>query len=202
MQPSLLRQRSAVLARRLSLEILSYLSRRPYSIASEVADSFNIHIATAQKYLSEMEKARLVASRLRATGRKPAREFYLLSDRITLEVDFTAHSADKDSSRLGREKIREAGAKKIAFEWDPGKPVIKDIILLEDQEGRRTAKRVPLEEVEGRFLWNVPLPGEAYIKATEVAHQAGISDPEDLRKIEQMLDRLLELGVIEKEDAD
>jgi len=165
----------------------------------QVAQRFDIHIATATKYLSEMEKARLVASRIRQTGRKPAREYYLLSDRIRFEIDLSKVSDSDVASRLGKQKVRENPNENVAYEWDPEKPVIKEIVLVTRENGRRRARRMSLGDVEGRFLWGLPFPGARYKSAGQIAREAGILDPRDLEKVERLLDQLVELGVVDRE---
>jgi len=196
---SLFRERGSILGKDFSIDILRFLLSNPYSIASEVAERFNIHIATAQKYLSEMEKAKLVASRLRQTGRKPAKEYYLVSDKIKLEIDLSKSLETDVGLKLERQRIREKANQNVAYEWDSEKPVIKEIILVSSRDGRRRAERIPLEDVEGRFLWQVPLPGEGYKSAAQIAREVGIRDPKDLESVERLLDLLAELGVVERE---
>jgi len=196
---SLVRDRGSVLGKGLSIEILGYLASNPYSIASEVAKRFDIHIATAAKYLSEMEKARLVASRIRQTGRRPAREYYLLSDKIRFEIDLSKVSETGVGLRLERQKVREMGNENVAYEWDSEKPIIKEIVLVTREDGRKRAKRIPLGDVEGRFLWRLPFPGARYKNAAQIAREAGIVDPKDLEKVERLLEQLVELGVVDRE---
>jgi len=195
---SLVRERSSILGKDLSIPILKYLKERPYSIASEVARRFDVHIATASKYLSEMEKAKLVASRIRQTGRKPAKEYYLLGDRIVLEIDLSEPPEKDALSRLGEQYVREAKRRDIAYEWDAERSVIREIVLIEDGHGRRAAKKISMDEVEGRFLWHLPLPGQPAKKVSQITREAGIEDEKDLEKVERLLDQLEELGIIER----
>ena len=199
MDLSLFRQRSSILGKQLSVEILGYLRSNPYSIASQVARRFDIHIATAAKYLTEMEKAKLVASRIRETGRKPAKEYYLLSDKITLEIDLSKISRNDPFSRLSTQRVRERRSENIAYEWDSERSLIKEIVILEQDKGRKRVRKVPLDDVEGRFLWHLPLPSQDFKTASEIALQSGLSDPKDLEKIERLLDHLVELGVVERQ---
>lgn len=197
----LARDRGSVLGKALSIKILGYLVSNPYTIASEVADRFGIHIATASKYLSEMEKAKLVASRIRQTGRKPAKEYYLLSDKIKFEIDLSEIPQSDAASRLEKQEVREQGGQNVAYDWDPDRPVIQEILLIRDEDGRKRAKKMTLDEVEGRFLWGLPFPGEEHRNAAQIARAAGILDPEDLEKVERLLDRLVELRIVERKVA-
>jgi hypothetical protein len=198
MDTPLVRRRAAVLGKGLSMQILGYLSSSPYSMASEIAGHFDIHIATAAKHLSEMEKARLVSHRMRQTGRRPAKEYFLLSDTIKMEVDFSKVAGNQEGPGLPGERIRERANENVAYDWDPERPIIKEIITLGGDGDRKKAERILLDEVEGRFLWHVPFPGGEPRTPTEIAEEAGIGKG-DLSRIHLFLDRLLDVGIVEKE---
>jgi len=78
---------AASLGKELTGQIMGILMLEPYLSASEIAGRIGIHIATAQKYLMEMKQAGIVRSRRRISPTRPTEEYWLFSERLTIEVD-------------------------------------------------------------------------------------------------------------------
>ncbi len=69
------------------LSVVGSLKERGWAIASEIAEDLEIHISTASKDLSILYDCGLLDRRMSRRKTRPAYEYRLKSDRISLELD-------------------------------------------------------------------------------------------------------------------
>ncbi len=83
-------QRSAyVLGKEHSVDILSSIRPRGWCKASDVAKRLKLHIATASKYLAEMEEIGVLESRIAMGKTRQVIEYRMKDPRLILELDMS-----------------------------------------------------------------------------------------------------------------
>lgn len=111
---------AAALGKELTGQIIGILMLEPYLSASEIAGRIGIHIATAQKYLMEMKQAGIVRSRRRVSPTRPTEEYWLGSERLTIEVDLRPEKiAERNlgtSMAIDRGELEHAGKREIEID--------------------------------------------------------------------------------------
>ena len=168
-----------ILGKEHTLTILTHLYQEPHSTASEVAGVLGIHIATAQKYLEASEKAGILVSRDRPSKPRTAKEYSLVSPRISIEIDIEAlagavEGAGGGTPDLGEIMVREKARSDVAYEWDDAGQRITAILFFRKGMRRRMERKVVLSQEEGRFLWNVPFQSESFRSVAEIMKNAGL----------------------------
>lgn len=83
-----------VLGKEHCLDVMASVHASGWSTASEVARDLNIHIATAVKYLSELNELELLKRRTRKGKTREAFEYRTKSSRIRVEVDLRGLNGD------------------------------------------------------------------------------------------------------------
>ena len=106
-----------VLGREMTGKILASLYKTPYQSASDIARIFNIHIATAQKYLVEMRECGLLNSRFRRNSNRPTEEYWLAKNRVDIEIDLESmQQLTEMELKAANTYIRQRNSDHVAFD--------------------------------------------------------------------------------------
>jgi hypothetical protein len=200
-----------VIGREMTGKILASIYINPYQSASDIARFFNIHIATAQKYLVEMRECGLLESRLRRNSNRPTEEYWLTSNKFDIAIDLENMPKLADlEMRAANTLIRQKQSVQVAYDTHRSNQIITEIILLDSKEPSRIGQRIKLDEVEGRFAWYLPSPEEPSVSVLALMKKANLPLT-DLPKIMDLVERLANLvldssngliGIIEKNGGD
>ncbi|MFX1294080.1 MAG: hypothetical protein ACFFD2_04380 [Promethearchaeota archaeon] len=179
-------------------KILHILYKTPNKSASEIAKILNIHIATAQSYLEDLEKFDIVKFRIRKEGIKPYKEYFLIKTKIRIEIDLNELDKvdQKEQEILRRTRIREKKDLKILYEINQEKSIIKRIHFYEDIGRKNIQYSLDLDELEGRFTWFIPFPSAELQTILKICEKAGIYKIHQ-QKIIELIKKLEEFGLIE-----
>ena len=192
---------AALLGREHTIVILEELYNGGWSTASEIAHELGSHIATAQKYLYELQQFGAVESRNRPGSTREVIEYQVIMPEINLRLDISSivnkkqQAALKDAKRLFVRERQDADA---SFDWDDDAEVIRRIDILR-RKGLRTkiVKSVTLNETEGRVLWHLPYASEEPRAVFELCQRANTTAPAQVLKIVELMTGLGEAGIIE-----
>lgn len=178
--------------------ILYILYKTPNKSASRIAKILNIHIATAQSYLEDLEKLDIVKSKIKKQGIKPYKEYFLTKTRISIDIDLNELDAEDQEEQeiLRRTKIREKKDLKILYETNQEKSIITRIHFYEDLGRKNIQYSLDLDEVEGKFTWFIPFPSADPQTILEIREKAGIYEFYQ-QKILNLIEKLEEFGLIE-----
>jgi len=179
-----------VLGRDMTGRILATLYMQPFQSASDVARRFNIHIATAQKYLVEMRQCGLLESRWRRSVSRPTEEYWLAKKKFDIEIDLENMPKHSElENKAANIFIRQKYSELVAFDANRNLEKITEIIILDGGESSRIEQRISLDDVEGRFVWYLPPPNETPMSVLELLEKASLSKTE-LPRVLELVDRL------------
>ena len=147
------------------LSIVDCLRRRGWSIASEVAQELGIHISTATKDLSSLYDCGVVERRKSDRKTRPAYEYRLRDERISLELDLDEPNGDSPAElqvyylcfierifqkarRIGWHSVQED----ISAELGGGKSFVDDVVLQELARAKQSSGVSGQKSVFLRFL--------------------------------------------------
>lgn len=189
---------ATMLGREMTGKILAKLYLNPYQSASDIAKLFNIHIATAQKYLLEMRECGLLDSRLRRNSNRPTEEYWLTRNRFDIEIDLESMPKFEDLEGIAATTfIRKKDSEQVAFDTNHSLKIITEIILLDGKERSQIGQRIKLDEVEGRFTWFLPSPKEDPKSVLELVKIANIP----LTDLPRVMDLVEKLANIELDNS-
>ncbi len=112
-------------------KILALLKEVPYRTASELSEELDIHIATAQKYLKELKECGIIDSRMRTTSPRPAEEFRVITENITINLDLSKLTDSEIERAAATTFVRGRGDLPVALELDPSSKRVTEIIMLD-----------------------------------------------------------------------
>jgi hypothetical protein len=188
-----------VLSRDMTGKILSLLYVTPYQSASDIARLFNIHIATAQKYLVEMRECGLLNSRIRRNSTRPTDEYWLSKNRFDIFIDLEQMPKLTDLElKAANTFIRQKESEQVAFDSNRTHQMITEIILLNSSERSRVDQRIKLDDVEGRFTWHLPSPEDQPMSILELVKKANLP----LTDLPRVMDLVEKLANIELDSSD
>lgn len=183
-----------VLGREMTGRILATLYITPHQSATDIARRFNIHTATAQKYLVEMRECGLLNSRLRKNTNRPTEEYWLAKNRFDIEINLNDMSKLTDLElKAANIYIRQRPSEQVAFDTNRTNQRITEIILLDGHEKSRIDQRIKLDDVEGRFTWHLPSPTEPAMSILDLIKKAKLP----LTDLPQVMDLVEKLASIE-----
>jgi hypothetical protein len=163
--------------------------------ASEAASRLNIHIGTAQDFLEAMVVLDIVSKREVSEKKRPYFRYFLNKQKISLELDLGELKNSQVDEQLYM-KIREKKDADARFSKARGGDRIAGVTVWAGEGRARTERRINLTSPQGRFLRELPLPGDDYQSISVIMYRADIDDalaPEIL----DIVELLTEFGVIE-----
>ncbi len=101
------RRMAYVLGKEHTIEVLRYLYEHGWSKASDVAEEYDFHIATATKYLKELKEIGLAEERTGRGKTGDVQEYNLKDPQITLHLDLSDTSEKGGELRIKVEFYRE-----------------------------------------------------------------------------------------------
>ncbi len=187
---------AAVLGKDLTGRILGILIRESYLSASEIAGKLNIHIATAQKYLLEMKDAGLVDCRTRRSPTRPTEEYWLTKKKVRIEVDLKPQRATSDMEKIANSiMIHLNDDVKVAFDTDDNRRTVSEILVLKEEDRPSISKRIKLDNVEGRFAWQLAASKSPTHSVMDVVKKAKLNKS-NLPQILKLVDKLSDIGYV------
>jgi predicted transcriptional regulator len=194
---------AAVLGKDLTGRILGVLIREQYLSASEIAGILNIHIATAQKYLLEMKDAGLVDCRTRRSPTRPTEEYWLAKKKVRIEVDLKPQRTSSDMEKIANSiMIHLNDDVKVAYDTDDNRKTVSEILVLKEDKPS-VSKRIKLDNVEGRFAWQLATSKSPSRTVMDVVKKAKLNKS-NLPQILKLVDKLSNIGYVgaSKEETD
>jgi len=188
---------ASILGKDLTGRILGVLIRESHQSASEIAGILNIHIATAQKYLLEMKDAGLVESRTRRSPTRPTEEYWLTKKKVRIEVDLKPRKGpSSDMEKMANSIMINLNEEvKVAFDTDDSRKTVSEILVLKEEDTPSVSKRVKLDNVEGRFAWQLARSNDLPQSVMDVVKKAKI-DRSEIPQILKLMDKLSDIGYI------
>ncbi|UCH89947.1 MAG: hypothetical protein JSV49_04690 [Thermoplasmata archaeon] len=188
-----------VLGREMTGKILASLYITPFQSASDIAKLFNIHIATAQKYLVEMRECGLLNSRLRKNSTRPTDEYWLTNNQFDINVNLeNMPKLTELELKAANTYIRQKFSENVAFDTNRTHQTITEIILLNGRERTQIDQRIKLDDVEGRFTWHLPSPNDPPMSILELVKKANLP----LSDLPRIMDLVEKLATIEYDSTD
>ncbi len=171
------RRVAALLAREKTGEILARLRNHPYLSASELARTEHIHVATAQRYLRELQEADLVGVRRRRGSTRPTEEYWLREPHIRIDIDLERTpgvSEDELVALAKRLGVRDSGHENVVYDTHPETGIVQGLLILSEQQPRLVSKRLGVPLSVGRFLSRLPIHGAPPVRVWDLMQQAGL----------------------------
>jgi transposase len=179
-----------VLGRDMTGKMLASLYQKPFQSASEIAKLFNIHIATAQKYLMEMRECGLLESRLRRNSNRPTDEYWLAKNKVDIAIDLEqTPNLEELEVKAASIYIRQKQCEQVAYDSNHRNQIITEIILLDGKERNKIGQRIKLNDVEGKFTWCLPRPDEPPMSILDLVRKANLN-LKDLPLVLELVDKL------------
>ena len=187
---------AAVLGKDLTGRILGVLIMESHLSASEIAGKLNIHIATAQKYLLEMKDAGLVDCRTRRSPTRPTEEYWLTKDKVRIEVDLKPQKSTSDMEKIANSIIIQLKEDaNVAFDTDDNRKTVSEILVLKQEDKASISKRIKLNNVEGRFAWQLAASKRPTHSVLDVVEMANLNKS-NLPQILKLVDKLSDIGYV------
>lgn len=171
------RRVAALLAREKTGEILARLRNHPYLSASELARMEHIHVATAQRYLRELQEADLVGVRRRRGSTRPTEEYWLREPHIRIDIDLERTpgiSEDELVALAKRLGVRDSGQNNVVYDTHPETGIVQGLLILSEDQPRLVSKRLGVPPSVGRFLSQLPIHEAAPVRVWDLMQQAGL----------------------------
>ena len=179
-------------------KILNILFQNPYKSASEVAKILNIHIATAQSYLEELEKFNIISFRTHKVGTRPYKEYFPIKSQIKIEIDLNKASEINIKNRQYFEKrlIREKKDLNVLYDIKQNESKIIKVYIHDDSERKRIKYSLDLNDIEGKFMWFIPFPSENPCSILDICKKAEINEY-NLKHIKDFVEKLYDHNLID-----
>lgn len=193
MEIEVFKKRARLLWKPLNIKILEILYFRKWQTASEIASFLGIHISTAVKYLSEFEEVRILEKRMRESKPRKSMEYKLIDPKIEITLSLKNLIEEEEKIILKKSKkihIREKKDIDASFEWNEKREVIKKINFMVSGQRRIIMDFLELNEIEGKFLWNLPYPSEDFKSVFEICKKAGLSNPLEIEVCLKLVEKL------------
>jgi len=196
-------QRAAfVLGKDHCLFVVETLYLKEWSTATEIAEELKIHTATAVKYLAELYEIGIVEKRIRAGKYKDALEYRLINSEINLTLNFEKIIEEESEGVIEKAKgimVKEKARDDVNYEWDDEKQKILKVNIVGVGVRRGIKESIGLNDLEGRFMWNLPYPSEESIQVFQICEKAGIKNVMEIKKILKFVDVLEGKGIVDVE---
>jgi hypothetical protein len=168
--------------------------------SSEAASRLDLHVKTVQDFLEAMFDLGILEREEVYEKKRPYYRYTLKVKTIAFQLDlqylFPSEIKDNKTSLKIREKMN-AGARFTTARSDQ---YISNIAIWIGKGRERTERRINLSIPQGQFLYHLPFPSAEFQSINDIMHKAGL-DSEHIPEILDIVDALIEFGVIEKEIA-
>lgn len=166
--------------------------------SSEAASRLDLHVKTVQDFLEAMFNLDILSREEVYEKKRPYFRYSLKVKAISIQLDlqylFPSEFKDDKTSLRIREKMN-AGARFTTARSDQ---YISNIAIWIGKGRERTERRINLSIPQGQFLYHLPFPSADFQSINDIMHKAGL-DKQHIPEILDIVDALIEFGVIEKE---
>ena len=167
--------------------------------ASEAASRLDLHIKTVQDFMEAMYELGILAREEVYEKKRPYYRYSLKTKKIVMELDlrplFPAEGTDHQTSMRIRE-MKDAGAR---FSTARSDQYISNIAIWAGKGRERTERKINLSIPQGKFLFHLPFPTAEFQSISSIMQKAEV-DSSNTSEILDIVDALIEFGVIEKQE--
>jgi len=167
--------------------------------ASEAASRLDLHIKTVQDFLEAMSELEILEKEEVYEKKRPYFRYTLKTKKISMELDLSPlfpEPAPGDSAFMMIRERKNAGAR---FTTSRNNQYISNVVIWIGQGRERTERRINLTIPQGQFLFHLPFPSADLQSIGEIMKKAEV-DGSNLSEILDIVDALIEFGVIEAND--
>jgi transposase len=168
--------------------------------ASEASSRLDLHVKTVQDFLEAMHYLGFLDREEVYEKKRPYFRYTIKVKKITMELDlaplFPVEGKNHRTSMRIRE-MKDAGARFTTARSDQ---YISHVAIWIGKGRERTERKINLSIPQGRFLFHLPFPGADFQSIESIMHKAEV-DLSNTSEILDIVDALLEFGVVEKENG-
>ena len=167
--------------------------------ASEAASRLDLHIKTVQDFLEAMSELRFLEKEEVYEKKRPYFRYTLKTKKISMDLDLTPLFPKTTSDARTQLRIRERKHAGARFTTSRNKLYISNVVIWIGQGRERTERRINLTIAQGKFLFHLPFPSADFLPIREIMEKAEV-DQSNLPEVLDIVDALIEFGVIEQEN--
>ncbi len=167
--------------------------------ASEASSRLDLHVKTVQDFLEAMFDLGILEREEVYEKKRPYYRYSIKVKKIVMELDLAPlyPVEGKDDKTVMRIRERKnAGARFTTARSDQ---YISNIAIWSGQGRERTERRINLSIPQGKFLFHLPFPSADFQSVAAIMKKAEV-DPANISEILDIVDALIEFGVVEKEN--
>lgn len=166
--------------------------------ASEAASRLNLHIKTAQDFLEAMASLNILKKEEVYEKKRPYFRYTLVVNQIKINLDLNILIPDKKEDNEPELRIRECKNAGVRFTTARGQEYFSSVAVWFGKGRERAERKISLTVPQGKFLFYLPFPTANFERVEDIAEKSGI-EPEEMPEIIDIVNALIELNVIEKE---
>jgi predicted transcriptional regulator len=189
-----------ILSKPFAEDILKILVNYQDISASETATRLNLHIKTAQDFLEELTVLDIAERRVVSEKKRPYYRYKLKKYEFAVDVDL---SQLVDSKSIADKqlylKIREARNTDAVFSVARSGDYISSVTLFVGEGRQKKQRKISFTRIQGKFLYHLPFPTAPVQSIYDIMQQAGV-DKQHLSEILDIVDHLIQLGIIDTEN--
>jgi len=167
--------------------------------ASEAASRLNMHIKTVQDFLEAMAFLDILSKEEVFEKKRPYYRYTLKKRRITMDINldplFEVQSKPEGKLSVKIREKKNAGAR---FTTARNNQYISSVVKWTGEGRERKERKINLTIPQGKFMYHLPFPSADFKSVSEIMQIAEV-DKNNTSEILDIIDVLLEYGVIEKE---
>jgi len=167
--------------------------------ASEAASRLNLHIKTVQDFMEAMFELGILEREEVYEKKRPYYRYTLKLKKISMELDLSTLYPKENSDERTSIMIREKKNAGVRFTTSRDNQYISNIAIWTGQGRDRTERKINLSIPQGRFLFHLPFPSAEFQSIGKIMQKADV-DSSNISEVLDIVDALVELGVIENDD--
>ena len=167
--------------------------------ASEAASRLNLHIKTVQDFMEAMFELGILEREEVYEKKRPYYRYTLKLKKISMELDLSTLYPKENSDERTSIMIREKKNAGVRFTTSRDNQYISNIAIWTGQGRDRTERKINLSIPQGRFLFHLPFPSAEFQSIGKIMQKADV-DSSNISEVLDIVDALIELGVIENDD--
>ena len=164
--------------------------------ASEAASRLELHIKTAQDFLEAMSELGFLEKEEVYEKKRPYYRYKLKTKNISMDIDLAPLFPKASSDDRTAFRIRERKNAGVRFTTSRNNQYISNVVIWIGQGRERTERRINMTIPQGQFLFHLPFPSADFLSIREIMEKAEV-DPSNLSEVLDIVDVLIEFGVIE-----
>ena len=167
--------------------------------ASEAASRLDLHIKTVQDFLEAMSELGFLEKEEVYEKKRPYFRYMLKKKKISMDLDLALLFPKATTDDLTALRIRERKNAGARFTTSRNNQYISNVVIWIGQGRKRTERRINLTIPQGKFLFHLPFPNTEFQSIREIMQKAEV-DQSNLSEVLDIIDALIEFGVIETEN--